>query len=354
MKFRWIVCLFCVATTFAAPVELVPPGLRDAIQPQVAVAPGGVIHVVFGKGKAVYYTSSTDGRKFSDPVKVGELEKLALGKRRGPRVVVSDDTVLVTAISHADGNLHAWTSSDDGKTWKEEGAAINASDNSAREGLHALTGNGHGRVEAVWLDIRSGGMEVWSRESRDGGKSWLAETRVYAAPGGSICPCCVPNVAISSKGKVAVMWRNSLDGSRDLHVATRNGDEPFSAAIKIGTGTWKLDGCPMDGGNLVFSPGGNWLAVGRREKAVFASFAEFQEMPLSSNGMQPVAAYAGDTPVLFWEAGHMLMMKRGDAPPADFAKGAKFASAAGGSDSACVVWEGTTAEGKTLLFERVR
>ena len=352
MRPRWILCLACVATTLAAPVELVPPGLRDASQPQVAIAPAGDIHVVFGKGKAVYHTASPDGRKFSEPVKVGELEKLALGKRRGPRVVASDDVLLVTAISHADGNLHAWTSSDDGKTWKE-GAAINAADGSAREGLQALAGNGHGRLVAVWPDSRAGGMEVWSRESRDGGKSWLAETRVYAAPGGSICPCCVPNVAISSKGKVAVMWRNSIDGSRDLHVATRSGNEPFSAPIKLGTVTWKLDGCPMDGGGLVFSPGGNWLAVWRREKAVFASFAEFQEMPLSPNGMQPVAAYAGNTPILFWEAGDMLMMKRGDAPPASFAKGAKFASAASGEDAACVVWEGTTAEGKTLLFERL-
>jgi hypothetical protein len=163
----------------------------------------------------------------------------------------------------------------------------------------------------------------------------------------------VPNVAISSKGKVGVMWRNSLDGSRDLHVVNRSGDEPFSTPIKVGTGTWKIDGCPMDGGNLVFSPGGNWLAVGRREKAVFASLAEFQEMPLSPNGMQPVAAYAGNTPVLFWESGDMLMMKRGDAPPADFAKGAKFASVASGSDGVSLVWEGTTAEGKTLLFERL-
>jgi hypothetical protein len=352
MRFRWILCLTCVATSLAAPVELVPPGLRGAIQPQVAVASSGDVHVVFGQGKAVYHTTTADGRKFSEPVKIGELEKLALGKRRGPRVVASDGVLLVTAISHADGNLHAWTSTDDGKTW-DEGHAVNFAANSAREGLHALAGNGHGRVVAVWSDARAGGMEVWSRESRDGGKSWLPETRVYAAPGGSICPCCVPNVAISSKGKVAVTWRNSLDGSRDLHVATRSGDEPFSPAIKLGTGTWKLDGCPMDGGGLAYSPDGNWLSVWRREGAVFASFAEMQEIALSPAGSQPVAAYSGKTPLLFWESGDMLMMKRGDAPPADFAKGAKFASVASGKDAAYVVWEGTTAEGKTLLFDRL-
>jgi len=352
MKLGCFLFLSCLATALAAPVEVVPHDFHGAVQPQVTVAPSGAVHVVFGQGTAVYHTSSADGREFSKPIKVGELEKLALGRRRGPRVVASNGVVLVTAISHADGNLHAWTSSDDGKTWKE-GAALNAKDGSAKEGLQALAGDGLGHVAAVWPDMRSGGMEVWSRESRDGGKSWQPEVRVYAAPGGNICPCCVPNVAISPKGKVAVTWRNLVDGFRDVHVATRDGDKPFSPAIKLGTGTWKFEGCPMDGGGLAFSPGGNWLAVWRRDKDVFASLAESQELPLGTNGSQPVAAYAGVTPVMIWESGDALMMKRGDAPAAKFADGAKFASAASGKDAACVVWEGTAAEGKTLLFERL-
>ena len=109
----------------------------------------------------------------------------------------------------------------------------------------------------------------------------------------------------------------------------------------------------MDGGGLAFSPGGNWLAVWRHEKAVFASFAEFLEMPLSEDASQPQAAYAGNTPVLLWESGGNLMMRRGDALAAKFADGGKFASVASGKDAACVVWEGATAEGKTLLFERL-
>jgi hypothetical protein len=352
MRFACLLFASLTATLLAAPVELVPPDLRDAIQPQVAVAPAGDIHVVFGKGDAVYHTSSADGSKFSAPVKVGELEKLALGKRRGPRVAVSEGLVLVTAISSADGNLHTWTSSDKGQTWKE-GGALNSKDGSAREGLHAVASDGRGHIVAVWPDMRAGGMEVWGRVSHDGGKTWQSDERIYGSPSGSICPCCVPNVAISSKGKVAVMWRNSLEGSRDLHLATRSGNLPFSPAVKLGTGTWKLEGCPMDGGGLAFSPGGNWLATWRREKAVFASIAESEEMPLGADASQPVAAYAGNTPILLWESGGALMMKRGDAPPAKFADGGKFASVASGRDAACVVWEGTAADGKTLLFERL-
>lgn len=352
MLIRWLMCVSSAATLAAAPVELVTPELRGAIQPQVALATSGEIHVVFGEGSAVYHTSSVDGRNFSAPVKVGELEKLALGRRRGPRVAVSEGLVLVTAISHADGNVHAWTSSNKGATW-QEGEPLNTTQGTAREGLQALAGDGRGHVVAVWPDMRAGGMQLWGRSSHDGGKTWQADELVYASPGGTICPCCVPNVAISPQGKVAVMWRNSLEGSRDLYLSTRSGNEPFSAATKLGTGTWKFEGCPMDGGNLAFSPSGGWTAVWRREKALFASSAGNPEVPLSPNAGQPVAAYSGDTPTLLWEAGDALMMKRGDAVPARFAANAKFASTASGKDGACVVWEGSTAEGKTLLFERL-
>ena len=352
MWFRCLLLASFSATLLAAPVELVTPELRGASQPQLAVASSGDIHVVFGEGKAVYYTSSADGQKFSPPVKVGELEKLALGKRRGPRIAVSDSSVLITAISHADGNVHTWTSSNSGKDW-QEGKPLNTTDGSAREGLQALAGDGRGHVVAVWLDMRAGNMQLWGRSSQDGGKTWQSDEVVYASPGGAICPCCVPNLAISPQGKVAVMWRNSLEGSRDLYMSTRSGSEPFSAAAKLGTGTWKLDACPMDGGNLAFSPSGDWTAVWRRDKSVFSSSAKAPETMLGRDSSQPVAVYSGDTPVLIWETGSGLMMKRGDAAPAKFAEGGKSASTASGKGGACVVWEGSTAEGRTLLFERL-
>ena len=113
------ISFLATAMLTAAPVEIVPPEMSGAVQPQVAVAPSGRIHVVFGKDNAIYHTTSPDGRAFSAPVKVGELEKLALRRRRGPRVTATDKLVLVTAVSHTDGNLHAWTSPDTGKTWVE-------------------------------------------------------------------------------------------------------------------------------------------------------------------------------------------------------------------------------------------
>jgi hypothetical protein len=346
--------LLALAVTLqAAPVEITPSDLRGAVQPQVAIAPSGRIHVVFGKDSAIFHTTSADGRTFSAPVKIGELEKLALKMRRGPRVTATDKLVLVTAISHADGNVHAWTSADTGKTWKEN-AHLNTVPKSAREGLQALAGDGRGLVTAVWLDMRGKGMEPWIRVSRDGGVTWGEDVSIYQSPDSHICECCVPNVAISPTGEIAAMWRNWLGGSRDVYMATSRDGRTFSAAQKLGTGTWKLNGCPMDGGSLAFAPTGEWLAVWRRERAVFATDATAPEKQLAPNATQPVAAYAGKTPLLLWEANGVLMLQRGTTTPERFAENAASASIVSGSDSAVIAWEGTANGVKTILLDRVR
>src|SRR5450432_4403608 len=88
-----------LAHSIGAPVEIIPVELRGAVQPQVAIAPGGRIHVVFGKDTSIYHTTSADGRSFSPPVKIAQLEKLALRMRRGPRLSATDKVIVVSAIS---------------------------------------------------------------------------------------------------------------------------------------------------------------------------------------------------------------------------------------------------------------
>lgn len=348
-----VISFLTPAFVAAAPVDILPPELRGAVQPQVAVAPSGRIHVVFGKDNAVYHTTSPDGRAFSAPVKVGGLEKLALRMRRGPRVTATDKLILVTAISHADGNVHAWTSGDTGRTWKET-AHLNTAPKSAREGLQALAGDGRGLVAAVWLDLRGKGMELRGRVSRDGGSTWVADFSIYRSPDGHICECCVPTVAISPTGEIAAMWRNWLGGSRDIYMATSRDGRTFSPAQKLGTGTWKLNGCPMDGGSLAFAPDGKWLAVWRRERTVFASEAGKPEKQLAANAVQPIAAYAGRTPLMLWEADGALMLQRGTEAPARFAENAAAASIVSGPETAIVAWEGTVNGAKTILLDRAR
>ena len=336
-----------------APVEIVPAELQGALQPQVAVAPTGRIHVTFGKGSAIYHAASLDaGHTFTRPVQVGELPKLALGMRRGPRIVASDKVLAITVISSGDGNLHAWTSKDGGVTWKG-GANINDVPNSAREGLHAMASDGKGNALVTWLDLRNGGMELWRATSADGGATWGTNALIYKSPDGHICECCHPSVAMDSQGRAAVMWRNWLGGARDMYAAlSTDSGKTFGAAQKLGSGTWKLNGCPMDGGSITLDANGKPLTAWRREKTVFASELTGAEEQLADSSAQPVIVNGKGGPYEVWESGGGLMLKKGAVSPTRLASDAKFASAAAlPKGGAVVVWE-SQAKGKvTLLAE---
>src|SRR5436190_14528944 len=142
-------------------------------QPQLAIS-GNSVALVYGSGSAVMLARSDDaGRNFGKPVRVADVPVLPLSRHRGPRVVFSGKTLLVTAIGgtavatgpHAhglpsDGNLMAWRSLDGGKTWSKP-VRVNDSPSSAREGLHALAADDQGNVAAVWLDLRTQGTRLY-------------------------------------------------------------------------------------------------------------------------------------------------------------------------------------------------
>lgn len=169
-----MLCLFAGGdiTNAAAPVVVVTeraiPGLR---QPQAAVSNTGSIAVTFGAGETIYFCKSTDrGRTFTSPTKVGHVPKLALGMRRGPRIIALDDLVVITAISHETGNVLAWQSIDGGESWSE---SVNVNDEvkSAREGLHDLAIGSDGLLFCTWLDLRNGRTQVYGARSKDRGRT---------------------------------------------------------------------------------------------------------------------------------------------------------------------------------------
>jgi BNR repeat-like domain len=243
----------------------------DGVQPQVA-AVGQRVALVFGEGQTIYFAESKDGgRTFSSAVVVPSHGSLALGRHRGPRIAIAGQALIVTAIVAAEpggGDLFAWRSTDDGRSWSAP-VRLNRVATSAREGLHGMGGAGK-VVTAAWLDLREPGTHLRAAVSNDAGATWSEDRLVYESPSGTVCQCCHPSVAVSPSGDVSVMFRNSLEGSRDLYLTTsHDGGHTFEPATKLGNGTWKLDGCPMDGGGLAVDGRGAIATVWRREKEVF-------------------------------------------------------------------------------------
>jgi BNR repeat-like domain len=263
----------------------------DGRQPQLA-SRDGLTGLTFGAGNAIYFASSADGgKKWSQAVKVAEDGVLSLGSHRGPRIAIGSGVIVISAAAGAkgrgqDGDLRTWRSLNGGKTWTA-GPQVNDVPASAREGLHAMAAGPGNRLIAVWLDDREGRKALYGATSEDGGVSWKNE-RLYRPGKGSVCECCHPNVIFGPNGHIYAMFRNSLEGSRDLYLLTSaNGGRSFSPQ-KLGEGTWKLDACPMDGGSLVLD-GVGIRTVWRRGDTVYEARPGKPEREIAK-GKNPAAA----------------------------------------------------------------
>jgi hypothetical protein len=269
------------------------------------------VGLVFGRAGAIFFASSRDGgRSFTTPAALPSVGRLHLGKRRGPRVAVVDDTFVVTAIvghGRDDGDLLAWRSTDDGRSWTGP-ARLNRVEASAREGLHGMA-SGAGLVAVAWLDLRGAGTRVYGAVSRDRGATWSPDFLAYEAPSGSVCECCHPSVAVSDKGELAILFRNHALGARDLYLTRSvDGGAKMGPALKLGQGTWPLDACPMDGGSVVFDGERGPVTAWRRDKEVFLARPGAPEERLGE-GSDPVVGVAGNgSTYAAWRQGDALVM----------------------------------------------
>lgn len=262
-------------------------------QPQVAVDSDGTIFVAYGVGDRVRISRSKDaGKSFSSLVDLPTKGKLSLGKRRGPRIVAYGQSICVTAIAGEkgagrDGELIAFRSTDGGLTWSGP-VTVNDVAHSAREGLHAMAVSDQGGIHCVWLDLRHGRTEVMASVSTDNGGTWSENILVYASPDGNVCECCHPSVTTHPQKGLIIQWRNSLDGARDIYLtSSTDGGKTFGKASKLGTGTWLLDACPMDGGAVTTLPGGSFASAWRRDQTVYLTVEGMPaERPLA-RGTQP-------------------------------------------------------------------
>jgi hypothetical protein len=226
------------------------------------------IHIAYGSGDSIMYISSKDGKTFASPSLVALLPKLMASAMRGPQIASTDNGLIITACTSL-GNIECYKKDFSGK-WTNI-KRVNDANESAKEALMALSADGLD-VFAVWLGVRSPkGQNIYGSKSIDGGKTWKRNILVYASPDSTVCECCKPSVAIKGN-KVYVMFRNLISGNRDLYlIESSDTGKTFRKANKLGNGSWKLNGCPMDGGGLAIDKNGNPETVWRREGKIYSA-----------------------------------------------------------------------------------
>jgi hypothetical protein len=328
----------------------------QARQPQVAISPPGAVHVVFGVRNAIHCATSTDGgRCFAAPVTVGESGVMALGMRRGPRVAATAGSIAIAAVcgqqgGGKDGDVQVWHSADASKTWSGP-VRVNRVAGSAREGLHDLTAAPDGRLYCVWNDSRAGKMEVYGALSTDGGATWGEDRLVYQSPEGPICPCCQPSAGFDAKGRLHVLWRNSLGGARDMFLtSSADGGRTFDTARKLGQGTWVFNACPMDGGGLAANVDSKVQTIWRRQQTIYRC-ADGQPEAALGRGEQGRATRGPGGVYLTWierRPGTLLLLAPNATQPTVLAERASdpaIAAKPDGKGPVVVVWEEPGAEG---------
>jgi hypothetical protein len=226
------------------------------------------IHLVFGTGDSIMYASSKNGINFSKPQLVAMLPKLFASAMRGPQIAATGSGIVITAITH-NGNIFSYTKESSG-TWSKA-KKVNDVDEVAKEALMALSADGL-HAYAVWLAVKSPkGQNIYGAKSDDGGKTWSKNRLVYQSPDSTVCECCKPSVLVKGN-TVYVMYRNWINGNRDMYIVKSvDGGNSFDKANKLGEGSWKLNGCPMDGGGMALNEKGSVETVWRRAGKIYAS-----------------------------------------------------------------------------------
>jgi hypothetical protein len=303
--------------------------------PNMTVDKKNTVHIIYGVRDSILLISTKDGITFTPPSLVAILPKLMASSMRGPQIVSVDHGLLVTACTNT-GNIYCYKSDLSGK-WTNT-KIINDTHESAKESLMALSAEGL-HVFAIWLGVKNPkGQNIYGSKSIDGGKTWTKNIVVYASPDGTVCECCKPSVAVRGNN-IFVMFRNFINGNRDLYlIKSTDGGRTYQHATKLGNGSWKLSGCPMDGGGLVINHNGIPETVWQREGKIYATSPGTEEKEIGKGRGCSMETINGKNIYCWSENGKVTVLKP-DGVKINLGKGNLPLLKALNSDHLICLWE---------------
>ena len=339
----FLVIFLCPFVTAAQPAE---SGKRLAVGhlPVVVTDNAGRVHLTYGQDSTIYYaTASGQPARFSQPIAVASLHELVTSAKRGPQIAATDQYVVITVVNRT-GDIFSYTLDRRSQKWSPA-TRVNDVPAVAKEGFQAVASATTGTFHTVWLDLRGDDQnKIVGATSTDGGRTWSANKIIYRSPGGSVCECC--RVSITARNnEVYVQFRNWLDGSRDLYLAhSSDGGRTYPSVQKLGTGSWKLKACPMDGGALALVSTGKPITVWRRENTLYSCQPGEPEKALASGKNVTVASGPiGKTTA--WDENGTVWLQHNDNVPVAVGKGQMPSLALTGQSAICV-WE---ANGQVIM-----
>lgn len=164
---------------------------------------------------------------------------------------------------------------------------------------------------------------------------------------------------MDDRGGVHVLWRNSLGGKRDMYASvSSDGGVTFGPADKLGSGTWPLDACPMDGGAIAVA-NRRVETIWRRGSDVFFVEGQQPERRLGT-GEQPTLALTDHGPFAAWltkRGESLLLLKPGAEQPIQLATHAAdpvIAAGPQGRGPVVAAWEVRHGKQRSIQCQVVR
>jgi hypothetical protein len=338
-----IFLLSCLTTPVKTNSEI---RLAEGEQPQLAVDGAGVTRMIFGREGRIYYSQyNISGNSFPDPIEIASVPAMHLGMSRGPQLASSKNFSMVVAIDEA-GNIHSFRLNHKNGQWSKI-AMVNDVEGSAKEGLLGISADADDHFYAVWLDLRNDHHNkiTFSSTGKDG--KWNKNRIIYSSPDGHVCECCKPSVAVKDNS-VSLMFRNWIAGSRDLYIMnSTDGGKTFGQAQKLGKGTWKLKGCPMDGGGIVIDSDKNIHTLWQRDGNVFYSEPGMDEV-FVANGRS--CTISGKSDILMgWQSGSDLHIKSLNGKTFELGEGTALRMVQPDANTILATWE----REKQIYFRRL-
>lgn len=294
------------ATSLAADMIAVSAAERHALAPELALAPGGDVAVIWldrepqkaatpgpvdaatvaapehtpmqhaagapdrhTSSMDLWFARSSDGITFAAPVRVnpepGMVWGFAVSKpkmaiaRSGTIHVIFPANDIHTASGKTTLGMYYTRSTDAGRSFEAPRHLHQMPDVDQSQFMdggftsaHAFGALGvapDGAVHAVWVDTRtmkSGdtAAAAYSAVSTDDGRSFTAE---QVALDSGVCPCCQLTVAFDARSNMYLGSRLvTHDGYRNSSVVRIGaGANKTGKRVQVGGAAWKLEGCPL-------------------------------------------------------------------------------------------------------------
>ncbi|MDB5109242.1 MAG: hypothetical protein JWR67_356, partial [Mucilaginibacter sp.] len=221
---------------------------------------------------------------------------------------------------------------------------------SAPEGLMNIAADNNDHFYAVWLDLRTGKKnQIYFADLAGKAVRWSKNRLAYLSPDGHVCECCQPHIAVQGP-EVAIMFRNWLNGSRDLYVLkSPNKGKSFSPAEKLGLDTWKLNGCPMDGGGIVIDPASSIMTTWQRKGTVYYCRPGQPEVYIGQGRTSSISGTGVNTFISYQNNDTLKVVKPEDKKGLIIGNGAFLKSAVLPDHHLVCVWE----QDKKIKFRKI-